>query len=74
MYEFLIWTAELGLVWAFLYSSQIGLRRKMIWGSWIAFPLGFGELYFIPNYWTPQTLFDLGLRFHIDIESFVLEH
>lgn len=44
----------------------------MWWSSWIAFPFGLGELYFIPNYWVPQTLFDLGMKYRIDIESFSL--
>lgn len=72
MYEFLIWTLLLGAVWCIAYLAQSELRRKMWWSSWIAFPFGLGELYFIPNYWTPQTLFDLGMRYRIDIESFAL--
>ncbi len=72
MYEFLIWAALLGIVWIIAYASRPELRRKILWSSWIAFPFGLGELYFIPNYWTPQTLFDLGMRYRIDIESFAL--
>ncbi len=72
MYEFLIWTALLGVVWFIAYVSQPALRKKIWWSSWIAFPFGIGELYFIPSYWTPQTLFDLGMRYRIDIESFAL--
>lgn len=72
MYEFLIWTLLLGAVWLLAYTAMPGLRTKMWWSSWIALPFGIGELYFIPNYWTPQTLFDLGMHYRIDIESFAL--
>ncbi len=72
MYEFLIWTALLGVIWLAAYASKPALRRKMWWSSWLAFPFGLGELYFIPNYWKPQTLFGLGMRYGIDIESFAL--
>ncbi len=32
---------------------------------------GFAEPLFIPDYWNPPTLFDLGQRTGFDIESFV---
>src|SRR3990172_6071679 len=72
MYEYLMWVLLLGVVWAILYGSQPAIRRKMWWSSWIAFPFGLGELYFIPNYWMPQTLFDLGMKYRIDIEAFLV--
>ncbi len=72
MYEYLIWTILLGIIWLIAYVSNPKLRRKILWSSWIAFPFGLGDLYFIPNYWTPQTLFDLGARYHVDIEAFLL--
>lgn len=72
MYEFLVWTILLGLVWLGAYFSSPVLRQKMRWSSLIALPFGFGELYFIPDYWMPQTLFDLGTKYRLDIESFVL--
>lgn len=72
MYEYLIWVALLGIIWVVAYILKPMLRKKMRWSSWIAFPFGLGELYFIPNYWTPQTLFDLGIKYNIDIEAFLL--
>ena len=44
----------------------------MIWSSFIAMPFGFGELYFVPDYWQPQTLFDFAATYHLAIESFLL--
>ncbi len=72
MHEFLILTAVFGVVWLIAYFTQTSLRKKMLWSSLIALPFGLGELYYIPDYWAPQTLFNLGMRYHIDIESFAL--
>ena len=72
MYEYLSWVILLGIAWLFSYFSNPKLRQKIWWSSWIALPFGLGELYFIPNYWAPQTLFDLGMKYGIDIEAFVL--
>lgn len=72
MYEYLIWTALLGIVWAAVYFLKPALRRKILWSSLISLPFGFGELYFIPNYWAPKTLFDFGIKYSIDIEAFLL--
>lgn len=72
MYEYLVWVLLLGVVWLIFYSLQPAIRKKMWWSSWIAFPFGVGELYFIPNYWTPQTLFGLGMKYGVDIEAFLL--
>jgi len=72
MYEYLVWVALLGFFWFFMYFSRRDLRTKMLWSSLIALPFGFGELYFIPNYWVPQTLFNFGVKYGIDIEAFLL--
>ena len=72
MYEYLIWVGLLGVIWAFIYFLNPELRKKILWSSLIALPFGLGELYYIPNYWTPQTLFDLGMKYSIDLESFAL--
>ncbi|MBI4154657.1 hypothetical protein HY498_01060 [Candidatus Woesearchaeota archaeon] len=72
MYEYLWWVITLGILWIIVYIFTPLLRRKIIWSSLIAFPFGFGELYFIPNYWKPETLFNLGLRYGIDVEAFGL--
>ncbi len=72
MYEYLIWVLMLGFFWTIAYATQRSIRKKILWSSLIALPFGLGELYFIPNYWNPQTLFDLGAIFHIDLEAFAL--
>lgn len=72
MYEYLSWVVLLGIFWTIAYSLKPELRQKILWSSIIALPFGLGELYFIPNYWTPQTLLNLGMRYRVDIEAFAL--
>lgn len=72
MYEYLLWVIILGIAWSVLYFAYPRLRFKILWSGFVALPFGFGELYFIPNYWIPGTLFNLGLRYGLDIESFFL--
>ncbi|MEK6886327.1 MAG: lycopene cyclase domain-containing protein [Nanoarchaeota archaeon] len=72
MYGYITWDIILGLCWLLLYSFQKNIRSKILWGSIIALPFGFGELYFIPNYWIPQTLFNFGIKYHLAIESFLV--
>ena len=72
-YGYLVWDLILGVFWALIYFSQKKIRRKILWGSILAFPFGLGELYFHPTYWKhPQTLFNLAANYNLDIESFLL--
>lgn len=72
MYEYLLWIGILAVVWLLAYTLYPKLRKKLLWSSLVAVPFGVGELFFIPQYWQPQTLFNLGMRYGIDIESFLL--
>ncbi len=72
MYEYLIWIGILAIGWLVVYALFPRVRRKLWWSSWLAMPFGIGEIFFIPEYWTPQTLFNLGLQYRVDIESFAL--
>jgi len=72
MYEYALWVALLAVIFFIFYITRKDLRRKMLWSGLIAAPFGVGELYFIPNYWTPQTFFDWGMRYGLDIEAFIL--
>ena len=69
---YLLWVLLLGVIWVIAFLLDAGLRKKILWSSLIALPFGFGELYFIPNYWTPNTLLDLGIKYSLDIEAFAL--
>lgn len=74
MYEYLIGVGILFLIWIGMFLYRADLRTPMLWGSlvylginvimfvlmWISFKLGFIESLFSPNYWSPDTLFDLN--------------
>ena len=46
-------------------------RRPIIWGTVVTAPLALTSLLFVPQYWTPPSLFDLDARFRIGIEDFL---
>ncbi len=69
-YEYFLWDVSIGILWLVAFVSNSQLRIKMLWSSLLALPIGITEMYFIPSYWAPQTLFDFGLKYHVAIESF----
>ena len=44
-------------------------RAEIRWGSLISAPMALTSLLFIPQYWTPPSLFDLDTRFRVGIED-----
>src|SRR6266849_2143062 len=58
---------------AWLVCCLVGkkYRPQMIWGTVITAPLALTSLLFVPQYWTPPSLFDLDARFRMGIEDFL---
>lgn len=71
MYEFLILSLFLLLIWTAIFAIRKGLRKEMMLGSLIAMLFGVTEPIFVPEYWMPSTLFDLAAKTGFDIESFI---
>jgi hypothetical protein len=70
-YIWFVWTL-IGLVlWIIIYVWQRRLRRQMLWASVWTAPLGLTERLFVPEYWTPPSLFDLAEKTGFDIESVI---
>ncbi|HJT16524.1 MAG TPA: hypothetical protein VJ853_04020, partial [Thermoanaerobaculia bacterium] len=70
----LVWIAWAGtffLAWLVLFAACRRLRWIQLIGSAVTAPLAMTEFLFYGYYWRPPTLFHLGERFHIDVESFV---
>lgn len=67
----LIWSLILLGFWGFIYLTlrQKNSRKKMLFASLATFPLGLTEPLFVPEYWSPPSLFNLALRTGYDIES-----
>jgi hypothetical protein len=61
------------LVGAFLFDAAwlacylIGKRYRpqIIWGTAVTAPLALTSFLFVPQYWTPPSLFDLDTRFRV---------
>lgn len=72
-YAWLIWSLILLAVWLVVYFSLKGRgsRREMLVVSLWTSLLGLTEPLFVPEYWSPPSLFDLASRTGFDIESFL---
>jgi hypothetical protein len=47
------------------------LRQEMIWASLVGLPFGFIEIFFVPYYWNPESLFNLMRQYGFGIEGFL---
>ncbi len=72
-YAWLIWSLLLIVIWLAVYFSfrDKEKRREMLIVSLWTSLLGLTEPLFVPEYWSPPSLFDLALKTGFDIESLV---
>ena len=57
MYIYLIGGLILMAVWVALYLLRKDLRKELLVVSFLLTPLGITEIFFVPRYWQPVTLF-----------------
>lgn len=67
----LCWSLAFLLPWLALYVAFERHRAAMLRVSLFTMPFGLTEPLFVPEYWSPPSLFDLALRTGFDIESLV---
>lgn len=70
-YVWPVWSGAFLIPWALLYWRFPAHRRAMVWASLFTLPFGLTEPLFVPEYWSPPSLFDLARRTGFDIESLV---
>ena len=70
-YIWLIWSSSFLVPWAVAYIVFPIHRRAMLWASIYTTPFGLSEPIFVPEYWSPPSLFDLAARTGFDIESLI---
>jgi len=70
-YVWLAWAAAFLVPWALLWLAFRRHRRAMIWASVFTTPFGLTEPLFVPEYWSPPSLFDLAVRTGFDLESLI---
>jgi len=65
------WSLAFLVPWAAFYVFFKSHRRAMLRVSLFTMPFGLTEPLFVPEYWTPPSLFDLANRTGFDIESLI---
>ncbi len=70
-YVWLLWAGAFLIPWLLLYWRFPQFRRVMLWASLFTTPFGLTEPLFVPEYWSPPSLFDLAMRTGFDIESLI---
>ncbi|HZW61677.1 MAG TPA: lycopene cyclase domain-containing protein [Candidatus Babeliales bacterium] len=58
-------------IWGIIFFFKKSLRREMLIISFFTMPFGLTEPLFVPEYWHPQSLFDLAQKTGFDIESLI---
>lgn len=58
-------------VWLSIFLLRKDLRKEIFFGSLLGLPFGFSEFLFVPEYWTPPSLFNLIENIGFGIESFL---
>lgn len=70
-YLWLTWSAAFLVPWLILYAAFPAQRRVIRWASFFTMPFGLTEPLFVPEYWSPPSLFDLARGTGFDIESLI---
>lgn len=70
-YVWFLWSLSFLIPWVLLYWLYPGFRRIMLQVSLATMPFGLTEPLFVPEYWSPPSLFDLAMRTGFDIESLI---
>ncbi|MEX0995855.1 MAG: lycopene cyclase domain-containing protein [Flavobacteriaceae bacterium] len=70
-YVWFIWSLILLSVWFLIYWLKPKYRQGMLKMSFITLPIGLTEPLFVPEYWSPPSLFSLAEKTGFDIESLV---
>ncbi len=72
-YIWLIWSLILIAIWLAVYISlrSDSQKEEMLMVSLWTSLLGLTEPLFVPEYWSPPSLFDLAMRTGFDIESLI---
>ena len=70
-YVWFLWSSAFLIPWALLYRRLPAQRRVMLRASALTMPFGLTEPLFVPEYWSPPSLFDLAQRTGFDIESLI---
>jgi hypothetical protein len=70
-YSYLAGALIFDAAWLACYFVGKNYRAEIRWGTLISAPLALTSILFIPQYWTPPSLFDLDQKIRVGIEDFL---
>ena len=70
-YVWVVWAGAFLIPWLALFLLYPSHRGAMLWASVFTAPFGLSEPLFVPEYWSPPSLFDLARTTGFDIESLI---
>jgi hypothetical protein len=70
-YSYLVGALIFDAAWLACYVLGKNYRAEIRWGTLIAAPLALTSILFVPQYWTPPSLFDLDQKIRVGIEDFL---
>src|SRR6266581_4170592 len=68
-YSYLVGVLIFGAAWVACYVLGKKYRAEIRWGTLISAPMALTSLLFVPEYWTPPSLFDLDQKIRVGIED-----
>jgi len=68
-YSYLVGVLIFGAAWVVCSVLGKKYRAEIRWGSLISAPMALTSLLFVPQYWTPPSLFDLDAKIRVGIED-----
>src|SRR5437879_6952006 len=68
-YSYLVGVLIFGAAWLACYLLGKSYRAEIRWGTLISAPMALTSILFIPQYWTPPSLFDLDQKIRVGIED-----
>ncbi len=68
-YSYLVGVLIFGAAWVACYVLGKKYRAEIRWGTLIAAPMALTSLLFVPQYWTPPSLFNLDQKIRVGIED-----
>ena len=70
-YSYLVGVLIFWVAWIACFTFGTAYRREIRWGTLIASPMALTSILFVPQYWTPPSLFNLDQRIRVGIEDFL---
>jgi len=70
-YSYFVGVIIFWVAWIVCFILARAYRSEIRWGTLVATPMALTSLLFVPQYWTPPSLFNLDLKIRVGIEDFL---